>query len=276
MASDKRRTHTREDVVAAYRNHMRMLDKSCADFDKGDYGEALRIALALRVLLHDGKGRVRSLLKQVGLKDVLFFDSAEDVNPANLMPTLCLVTIRMVGPEAEFVAPLGMHMGRPVWMLPFAEWWQRTVIAVPGQFSLSRGELVHVMADQGGGAHFDEAIDDRYYRLTRENALGLRVCTPIGDRPIDGIERATIRQIAQEVRASLVEPRRTIPPDMPEAPSRPAISISTNATTGEVIRREVPSRLWCPCKSGLSYAECHKAGGRNATGGGGVNDREHG
>lgn len=257
-----KQSRSRVDLERQYKEHWRFLEKSCRDFDNGDESEAKRIAVSLRVLLHE-HGQSRSLLGQIGLDKALFFDTAEDVRPDNLMPTFGLVFAALRGERTRFVAPLDQALGRAVWMLAFEKWWKKVVISIPGTLALSRKDLVLVTTNQDGGAHVDPSIDERYYRLTRENALGFVVDTPSGPQPLEGIEGASIRQIAHEVRASLIRPRRTIPPDLPETTPQPLTVVTSNAQTGETTCRVVVPRLACPCKSGLTYQECHAAGGRN-------------
>ena len=219
------------------------------------------MAATLRILLHDGR-QGQSLLRQMNLQDARFFDTAPKVNPANLLPTFGLVMVAF-GAEFRFVAPLAMEREHGVMMLPFDVWWKKVVVNIPDQFALTRRDLVLLMADQDGGAHVDPEIDERYYRLTRENALGFTVETQIGRQPLTGIETASIRQIANEVRCSLLTPWPTVPPDMPESEPTEMVVITTDPVTGIATSRTLKRRPVCPCDSGLSYAECHKRGGVN-------------
>ena len=124
MAS--KRTLSRDEIAAAYREQWAFLRKSCAAFDAGDETEAKRIATSLRVLLHDYKQSV-SLLTQLSLKDALFFDTAKNINSDNLLPTFGLVMAHHFAKDCRFVAPLDRPLGRPVWMIPFEFWWRKRV-----------------------------------------------------------------------------------------------------------------------------------------------------
>jgi len=257
-----KRKLTREELESAFDEQWGFLQRSCAAFDAGERGEAKRIASTLRVLLHDTKNS-RSLLAQLGLKDILFFDTSENVSADNLLPTFGLVVIHLSPRGARYVPPLAQPLNHPVWMVAFEHWWKKTVIRIPNEFDLSRANLVLTMADQDGGAHIDPSIDERYYRLTRENAMGFVVSTEAGTVPLVDIEGASVRQIAQEVLVSLVEARRMIPPDLPETVPPPRRVFVQNAETGLVKEREVPYRNMCPCNSGLEYRQCHARGAPN-------------
>ena len=251
-----------DDVQAQFAEQWRFLRRSCADYDAGDEAEAKRIAATLRLLVHDTK-RSRSLLTQLSMKDILFFDTAEDVNPGDLMPTFGLVFAKVGDGGARYVAPLGASLPRPIWLVPFQHWWDKTVICLPGDFALSRKYLVLAMADQDGGAHVDPELDELYFRLTREHALSFVYSGGGTTYPIPHIATASVREIAQEVLTSLVAPRRMIPPDLPDTPPEPMVSTTLNAATGEVTNRSIVPRNMCMCHSGLEYKECHATGGAN-------------
>ncbi|MEJ7759555.1 MAG: SEC-C metal-binding domain-containing protein [Gemmatimonadaceae bacterium] len=261
MAS--KRTLTRDETAAAYHEQWAFLRKSCAAFDAGDETEAKRIATSLRILLHDTK-RSTSLLTQLKLKDALFFDTAENVNNDNLLPTFGLVLAHYTGTDCRFVAPIEKPLGRPIWMIPFEYWWRKRVVRVPEQFELTRADLVLTLADQDGGAHADDAIEERYYRLSRENAMGYTFTLSDGPSiPVSGVERASVRQIAHECLVSLIQPRRMIPPDLPPSEPPARIVVTVDARTGIAERRTPPVHNMCPCNSGLEYHQCHARGAAN-------------
>ena len=195
--------------------------------------------------------------------DILFFDTAEDVVLGNLLPTFGLVLIEMKGPTIRFVPPPEGTPARSTWLIPFEHWWKKEVITIPGQFAFSRCDLIRLMANQDGGAHVDPSIDERYYRLTRENAMGCIANVNGAPAPVKDVAAASVRQIAQEVLVSLVTPYRVIPADLLESAPLFITSIAKDATTGETRQKQVQIRPVCMCKSGLPYSKCHARGGRN-------------
>src|SRR5215212_5068982 len=50
----------------ALAQQLRYIDRSCQIFVGGHWDEAIRIATQLRVILHQGSGRYKSLLQQLG------------------------------------------------------------------------------------------------------------------------------------------------------------------------------------------------------------------
>ena len=71
---------------------MEFLRRSCWSYDDGFEGEACRLAVALRVLLHN-TDRSAALLTQAGLltETTLFADSSQPIDPENLLPNPGLV-----------------------------------------------------------------------------------------------------------------------------------------------------------------------------------------
>lgn len=153
---------------------MHFLERSARAFDDGFEAEAKRLAVVLRVLMHD-TNQSHSLLKQHGIKDRLnFLDTAEPINPKNLLstPGLVLMQITMTdqGPQGEYVAPLGDERPFPPRHAHFAQWWTAPVMKVDGTWS--RKQLVLTLANQEGGAHVDPALNERYEQLAKHNGLG--------------------------------------------------------------------------------------------------------
>lgn len=183
------------------------LGRSALAFDEGYEAEAKRLAVVLRVLLHDTQ-RSHSLLKQLGVKDRLeFLDSAEPIDPKNLLPTPGIIIMRMTtsadGPKGEYIAPL--DMGRPDAgrQIPFACWWSNPVMKVDGTWS--RKQLVLALSNQEGGAHVDPSLNTRYEALAKSNGLGwVAGNSTRGTTPFSGnVVAVAVRQIAYEVLQSL-------------------------------------------------------------------------
>ncbi|MEP7214730.1 MAG: hypothetical protein ABI782_00670, partial [Anaerolineaceae bacterium] len=178
----------------------------CASMDAYDAGavaEAKRIAVALRVLLYDHAQSV-SLLGQVGLKRCDFADTAGDLIRGNLGSESRLTVMEISADRARFIprraAPPRLNSN---WRT-FERWWPASVIKTRGGETFSRAEIVLTMADQDGGAHIDPSLEEKYYRLTRDNSLNWTYTGPDGTTvPLEGPQSATIRQIGHEVELTL-------------------------------------------------------------------------
>jgi hypothetical protein len=104
------------------------LVSSASSFDRGYEAEAKRLAVTLRVLLHD-TSQSHSLLGLLEVKDrIRFTNTAAEIEPDNVLPTLGLVMMLRVRGSPRYVAPLG-NLPPPSVRLPadFAAWWNNDV-----------------------------------------------------------------------------------------------------------------------------------------------------
>jgi hypothetical protein len=195
---------SREELLETLDESQQFLERSAQAFDDGFEAEAKRIAVTLRVLLHD-TGQSHSLLHQLKVKDrMMFLDTADPIHPRNLAPTPGLVMMKMTaradGSDGRYVAKL--DMSRTSSLKGFASWWTDPVMKVDGTWS--RKELVLTLANQEGGAHVDPALNDRYVSLARNNGIGFMTVTEEGEAPFEGSAvAAAVRQIAYEVSLTL-------------------------------------------------------------------------
>ena len=254
---------TKDELEAHLDGSFGFLEASAASFDIGFEGEAKRLAVTLRVLLHDTK-QSKSLLGQLGLFNRKFSNTAFDYNPENKMSHGGLVYIAMGPSSTRYVAMLDnlpdAFLGREI---DFDEWWNKPVFVDTQHRQLSRKQLVLVAANQDGGAHVDSKLDGTYAALSKENALGWIINDVKGERPMEGPEKAAIRQIAHETLKTLIpsyakKPQHKanmlfggvslvqgVPPQFQK--SQPPITKGKKTGRNET----------CPCGSGKKYKRCH-------------------
>lgn len=131
-------------------------------FDAGYAAEAKRIAVSIRVLVHDTRNS-RSLLSQLGVKDQThFWDYAPDDPPGNLLPYSGLLLMRLsVGGEASGHAALPRldNGATPPKLIKFESWWHAVVIRTIAGQRYTRRDLILGAANKDGGAHVDPTLD---------------------------------------------------------------------------------------------------------------------
>ncbi len=196
-----KRPITTTELQAHLTEQIGFLERSAAAFDVGFDGEAKRLAGTLRTLLHD-TGQSHSVLKQLDLKNRNFVDTAFVLDPTNLFSHGGLVCVALGAPRTRYVAMLD-NVPRTR-RLPFSDWWNVPVFVDKARNVLTRKDLVLIAANQDGGTHVDPTLDERYDRLSHENALGYMAVENGAARPMEGPEKAAIRQIAHEVLKTLV------------------------------------------------------------------------
>lgn len=119
-------------------DQMGFLLASAEAFDGGDVSEAKRLAVALRVLLHESK-QSHSLLGQLGQLQGDFWDlSFPPAEPGNLLSFGSLIEIvqplNLPNAPAQYMAPLDDAPSR---LLPFKQWWEAKVFQHPDGSTLS-------------------------------------------------------------------------------------------------------------------------------------------
>lgn len=203
-------TKSQTDLFEHLAEQVQFMRNSCESFDSGFEGEAVRLAVALRILLHD-TAQSSSLLTQLGRKQkMLFYDSACPFKEENLASSSCLTMMRLsTETGASWVAPLDdlsgardAHRKRG-----FETWWSRLIVCKDAQGSMfTRKGLVLTVANKEGGAHVDPHLDAAYAALSRLNSMGWRSVLNGEDSAFrNSPVYPSIRQIAHEVLRSLQE-----------------------------------------------------------------------
>lgn len=197
---------TQAELETHLQERLHFLESSAASFDTGDGAEAKRLALSIRILLHD-TDKSHSLLGHLNLKNIKFYDTAFDYDPNNSATYGGLIAISHArGSEPKYIALLDELSIKRIPQLDFDVWWNKPVFVVfihqkPRQFS--RKELILDVADQDGGAHIDLMIKRTYAELSRQNSLGWMVSARGKVQPMGNPVPVAIRQIAHEVLKSL-------------------------------------------------------------------------
>lgn len=245
-----------EELQSALGEQLAFLEASSLAFDAGFTSEAKRLAVTIRVLVHDA-GRSRSLLRQLGLKSGKFYDSALDLQPSNLATHSGLVMTAMKRGSSSYVAMLdGMPFQR--WT-DFNSWWSKPVFVDDQRKTLTREKLVLTMANQDGGTHVDPALDEIYHRLTRQNSMGWMHVSGATETPLPDPAGPSVRQIAHELLKSLKADYAKMAEFDADLIIGGEAVFDSPYPPGFVpkVGRNEP----CPCGSGRKYKKCHGAAG---------------
>lgn len=242
------------DLERHLKEQLEFLERSADAFDDGFTGEAKRMAVCLRILLHD-TGRSTSLLTQLGGKDVEFVDSAFEDDPNSLVSHAGLLGIAVGKGETRLMARLDGD--DPSWFrtAQFTDWWDAPVMRDLKGRIYTRGDIVLAVANKDGGAHVDPKLDEAYAELSRANALGIYGGTTDNIEPLSEPERVTIRQIAHEILKSL-KPGYEKKPAAEDVAIIGGVSVEFKPST-EVVGPGVGRNDPCPCGSGLKFKKCH-------------------
>lgn len=194
-------TNNKNDLEVQYQDHLRFLERSCKEYDQGDSSEAKRMAVSLRVLLHNTKNS-KSLLSQLKMDDVLFWSSGDLYTPSNLLSSFPLCTISITDKEVLF-HPLLSGNSRRTFYLRFDDWWNE-IIFDDKNSCLTRRDIVLYVADKDGGAHVDPVLTKVYADLVKKNFLNFSISNNGFElTPRNNPAFAALRQISFELLQSV-------------------------------------------------------------------------
>lgn len=195
------------ELVKRLREQFNFLVKSSKEYDLGDSSEAKRLAVAIRVMVHDTKNS-KSLLSLLKEKEACgFCDTSIGDNKKNILPFSNLTVMQLHSSGiGRYVALWNADFESDLRIQRFGEWWHSIIIRDKSGNLFSRKDIVLSVANTDGGAHVDECLDEKYAGLSRQNSMGSECGNEHFMGPLaNGPELPSIRQIAFEMELSLGE-----------------------------------------------------------------------
>ncbi len=195
---------TEEEFILHLEEQIGFLTRRAMEYDKGIESEAKQMTNVLRALLYD-KGRTVSLLTHLNKKDILFYDTTNDLDPKNILGQSTLTCMEMIIGEGAMCKYSPYLESSPIKdnKVPFDIWWNKKVIKDMQGNIFSRKDLVLSVVHKDGGTHIDAELNPEYNDLTRNNSLGVTYELENSSGDIPGIELASVRQITYEVLKTL-------------------------------------------------------------------------
>lgn len=219
---------TKNDLLNLLQENCDSLTTSCRAFDEGLHSEAKRLAVTLRVLLHDTQNS-RSLLSQLKARQNMRHYSTHIPRLKNNLlhghhSLAGVIYDRNI--NAVTFYPLINKCPKPK-SLNFEDWWNSEMVLSTDhdRHLFNRREIILLLANKDGGAHVDPKLPIEYAKLSRTLGMGLfiekgsttKVYREVAykklpqntpeiqntDTPVLGVELHTIRQIAHEALISI-------------------------------------------------------------------------
>lgn len=172
------------------KTQLRFLEVSSLAFDRGEEDEAKRMATHIRVLFHNTRSS-RSLISQLNMDRISFLDTAGEIRPDTLFPSLSLVNIVQDTSGSHYRAKLGDTRFQQ-WV-PFQDWWNKVVFA-SASHKMTRKTLILNMADTDGGAHVDPQLNSEYASLVKKDALGWYEIDPSFDGNMTELDQLMLQR----------------------------------------------------------------------------------
>lgn len=197
---------TRTELEGHLREQVAFLRASARAYDGGFTGEAKRLAVVVPVLVHDTSTST-SLLSQLNLKGIEFFDTAYDYDPRKCFHSFHGLAMMKTGASSHMFVPRcavpPKPFDEPLKLVSFDQWWKKVVVVDAKLNQFTRQQLVLTLSNCEGGAHVGPTLDDAYTALTRGYSMAMHYRFKDQEGPFGGIELASVRQIAHEVLLSL-------------------------------------------------------------------------
>lgn len=168
------------DVPAALQRQLSFIKNSCDLYDRGFEDEAIRIATAIRVILHDTAAST-SILSLLAAKDISLVSSVGVVDERGCVAfsgALSFIRAKMENsnegpPTIEASAlPLGVEALASGCVMQADEWWNQVIYIFPDGGRYSRKDLILDAANKDGGAHVNKSkmLPPIYAKLARNFA----------------------------------------------------------------------------------------------------------
>lgn len=200
------------DIGLEVRKQLNFIISSCRLYDEGRYEEALRIAVAARVLFHNTKQSKAIIGGHYEAKDL------KVLSTTMFKPGLPVADSHFLGFVGMYPSIGGFkpyfNDGERKENIPWRQWWADEPIMAfnKTQEHVTRRQLILASANKDGGAHVDETKPDEYERL--DDGLGIEVLVRFQGKDKDEKVKlrhanvAALRQIGHEILSS--EDLRTI------------------------------------------------------------------
>jgi hypothetical protein len=177
---------------------LKFLTASANAFDNGFRDEAIRIATAIRVLVHQTKSST-SLLKHLNATTINLLSTCEGATDRTLM--YVGMGIMQIGGDGgpEYFPALDDAAIKSI--VPVSKWWDQ-IVFVQDNARLSRKKIVLSATNQDGGAHVDDKLNADYRSLITDGFIGNVSHTANGQtkqQPIIEAHYVALRQMAYEL-----------------------------------------------------------------------------
>lgn len=257
-------TQTKEDLQRHMEEQLDFLQSSADDFDDGKESEAKRMAVQLRILLHDTE-KSKSLLGLLGKKSSIFYlDSSfkNGVGQENFSSYSGLVS-KSIGPNGGKFTPYLDELipGQSFRPVKFEEYWNGIIfVDIKGNI-FSRKDVILAIANKDGGAHVDSALDEKYVDLTRLNSLGWKSWSDLEYSDLGDASLAAVRQISHEILKTLIPGYTKKIISSPEVEFMIGDFQLLRDSVPDLFGTESPNKRLgrnekCLCGSGLKWKKC--------------------
>lgn len=199
LVAQKNITEKRGDVTLKdhLRRQLEYIRRSCELYDAGHLDESIRLAVTIRVLLHDTK-QSQSLLRQMNIKDKVKLATSFGYSETLPEGFVCTSIMPLLSVSSEGGTSVPFPLPAPLKLMAIDEWWNESVWMQNSV--LRRRDIILNTANKEGGAHVQAVATE----IIQELRQGL---SQVSSVKINGVEVGSpenyhfilIRQFAHEL-----------------------------------------------------------------------------
>ncbi|MBK1809132.1 hypothetical protein JHL18_00520 [Clostridium sp. YIM B02505] len=209
-------TREASDFAESLIEQLNFLIDFCSKYDHGNFNYSKQLAKTVRILVHDTANST-SLLSLLKCKNTMKFNSTASF-PKNAIFFLGLVFPVSIQRMTEDGSPYNEHVYLPslsynkevyTKRVDFNTWWNQNII-ISDTLTFSRKDMIKYMSNQDGGAHVDETVLEKYYKISKATAsMFYTIDKPLSEdpyqqgEPFKYLHFAVVRQIAHELILSI-------------------------------------------------------------------------
>lgn len=179
---------------------LNFLRRSCDSYDAGFTDEAIRIATAIRVLIHDTRNST-SLLRHLNALNIKLSSTVTPDHHPNAVMLIGMGRLTIIGGGATTWKPATTSDAIKTY-LAASIWWDQ-VVYILGQVRASRKDLILAAANKDGGTHVDSTLTKEYETLMTTGQRGFFHYSPTNEKhnfqPIMDAHLVYIRQMGFEI-----------------------------------------------------------------------------
>ena len=190
-----------ESLKTQLRRQLEFIAYSSEGFDAGRVGEAVRIAVAIRVLFHQ-TARSHSLVQQLGVRDSIKVLST--IKPADIGEGTVMYHGLGFTMSTGATPPPKLIVGSYREQVSVPMWWNQ-IVAVSDGVRITRRSVVLMGANKDGGAHVDDELNNAE-KILQEGMLariaiaddGSRQDEQLGQMHLSGLRRFAFEVLNSE------------------------------------------------------------------------------
>ncbi|WP_283786378.1 hypothetical protein QNI23_008115 [Bermanella sp. WJH001] len=185
----------------SYQHHflkqIEFIENSASLFDLGKINESIRIAVSLRVLMHDTKNSTSLLSHMEKKQSMKILSTSWGGFKDEKSFGFSLTGIQMAGNSIEVTPNLHRYDKNKARNITISEWWEENVFSSPVVGLLSRRDFALIAANKDGGAHVDK-LPDKFKKI-KDGDVGFIIPNVEVNIGFGQLWPCTLRQMAWEL-----------------------------------------------------------------------------